>query len=120
VVVDLTAPRGEAARASLLVANTSAERCNVIFKFTDARRADGAGAAFTPDLEILPPVVELAPGQEQKFRLSLRLDPARFEEGVVYNSTLFISGGDALRIEANLRIVATAATHVANAASSEG
>jgi len=82
------------------------------FRFTDARRADGSGPAFAPDLEINPPVVELVPGQEQKFRLSLRLDPAYFQEGIVYNSTLFISGGEAFRVEVNLRIVATPATHV--------
>jgi hypothetical protein len=116
VVVDLTAPRGEVASASLLVANTAAEKCNVVFRFTDARRVDGSGPAFAPDLEIAPPVVELAPGREQKFRLSLRLDPAHFQEGVVYSSTLFISGGDAFRVEVNLRIVATSATHVVNAA----
>jgi hypothetical protein len=120
VVVDLTAPRGEVAFASLSVDNTSTERCNVIFRFTDARRADGAGPAFTPELEITPPVVELASGQEQKFRLSLRLDPARFQEGAVYNCTLFVSGGDAFRIEVNLRILATAATHMASAPPSEG
>ena len=120
VVVNLTAPRGEVAFASLSVANTSAEKCNVLFRFTNARRVDGAGPAFTPELEITPPVVELAPGQEQKFRLSLRLDPTHFQEGVIYNSTLFISGGDALRVELNLRIVATAATYVVNAPPSEG
>ena len=119
VVVDLTAPRGEVASASLSVANTAAEKCNVVFKFTDARRVDGSGPAFAPDLEITPPVVELAPGQEQKFRLSLRLDPAHFQEGAVYNSTLFISGGEAFRVEVNLRIVATAATHVVNVPPSE-
>jgi hypothetical protein len=115
VVVDLKAPRGEVASASLAVANTAAETCAVVFRFTDARRIDGSGPAFAPDLEITPPVAELAPGQELKFRLSLRLDPARFHEGAVYISTLFISGGDAFRIEVNLRIVATAATHVVNA-----
>ena len=120
VVVDLTAPRGEAASASLSVANTSANKCDVLFRFTDVRRADGAGPAFTPELEITPPDVELAPGQEQKFRLSLRLDLAHFQEGVVYISTLFISGGDAFRVEVNLRIVATAAIHVVSALPSEG
>jgi hypothetical protein len=118
VVVDLTAPRGEVASASLSVANTSAEKSSVVFRFTDARRVDGAGPAFAPDLEITPPVVELAPGQEQKFRLSLRLDPARFQEGSVYTSTLFISGGEAFRVEVNLHIVATPATHAVNAAPS--
>ena len=120
VVVDLRAPRGEAAFASISVANTSAEKCGVLFRFTDARRADGAGPAFAPELEITPPNVELEPGQEQKFRLSLRLDPVQFQEGVVYNSTLFISGGNAFRVEVNLRIVATAATHVVNAPPAEG
>jgi hypothetical protein len=119
VLVELTAPRGEVAFASISVANTAAEKCNVVFRFTDARRVDGSGPAFSPDLEITPPVVELAPGQEQKFRLSLRLDPACFQEGVVYNSTLFISGGEAFRVEVNLRIVATSATHVVTAPSSE-
>ncbi len=52
VVVQLTAPRGEVASASLSVANTSAEKCGVLFRFTDARRADGAGPAFAPELEI--------------------------------------------------------------------
>ena len=119
VVVDLAAPRGEVASASLSVANTASENCTVVFRFTDARRVDGSGPAFAPDLEITPPLFELAPGQEQKFRLSLRLDPARFQEGAVYSNTLFISGGEALRVEVNLRIVATAPTHVVNAPSSE-
>jgi hypothetical protein len=119
VVVELRAPHGEVAAASLSVANTATEKCSVVFRFTDARRVDGSGPAFAPDLEITPPLVELAPGQEQKFRLSLRLDPAHFQEGVVYNSMLFISGGEAFRVEVNLRIVATPATHVVNAPPSE-
>jgi Pili and flagellar-assembly chaperone, PapD N-terminal domain len=119
VVVDLAAPRGEVASASLSVTNTAAEPCTVIFRFTDARRVDGSGPAFAPDLDITPPVLELAPGEEQKFRISLRIDPARYQEGAVYNSTLFISGGEALRVEVNLRIVATPATHAVNAPSSE-
>jgi P pilus assembly chaperone PapD len=101
------------------VANTAAEKCSVGFRFTDARRVDGSGPAFAPDLEITPPVVELTPGQEQKFRLSLRLDPAHFQEGVIYSSTLFISGGDAFRVEVNLRIVATSARHVVTVPPSE-
>jgi len=120
VVVELRAPRGEVAFASLSVANTSAEKCNVLFRFTNARRVDGAGPAFTPELEITPPVVELAPGQEQKVRLSLRLVPAQYQEEVTYSCTLFISGGDAFRIEVNLRIVAKATPHVVNASPSEG
>jgi hypothetical protein len=119
VVLDLTAPCGEVASASLSVANTAAEKCSVGFRFTDARRVDGSGPAFAPDLEITPPVVELTPGQEQKFRLSLRLDPAHFQEGVIYSSTLFISGGDAFRVEVNLRIVATSARHVVTVPPSE-
>jgi hypothetical protein len=119
VIVDLAAPRGEVASASLSVTNTAAEACTVVFRFTDARRVDGLGPAFAPDLEITPPVLELATGQEQKFRISLRLDHARFQEGALYNSTLFISGGEALRVEVNLRIVATAARHVVNVPSPE-
>ena len=120
VVVSLTAPRGEVAFTSLSVANTSNEKCSVLFRFTDARRIDGAGPAFTPELEITPPVVELTPGEEQKFRLALRLDPAHFQEGVIYNSTLFISGGNAFRVEVALRIAATAAIHVVKGPPSEG
>jgi hypothetical protein len=119
VVVELTAPHGEVASASLSVANTAAEKSSVVFRFTDARRVDGSGPAFAPNLEITPPFAELAPGQEQKFRLSLRLDPAHFQEGVVYSSTLFISGGEAFRVEVMLRIVATSATHVVNIPPSE-
>lgn len=111
VILHLTGPRGETAIASLSVANTTGEKSAIRFSFTDARRVDGVGPAFSPEIAINPAVPELSPGEEQTIRLSVRLDAERFDVGATYASTLYINGGDALRVEVHLRILAKEPTH---------
>jgi hypothetical protein len=120
LVVQLTAPRGEVASASLTVANTTGARSTIRFSYTDARRTDGAGPAFTPELQIAPASLELDPEQEEKVSLRLRLSESRFDEGAPCACTLYIIGGDVQRVEVQLRITATAGTHAAAASDHAG
>jgi len=111
VALRLSGPLGETAIVSLTVANTTGEKASVHFKHTDARRMDGVGPAFTPDLAVTPDVLELAPGVEEKILVSVRLLPEQFDEGHPYSCVLYMEGGASLRVEAHLQIIASAPTH---------
>jgi hypothetical protein len=111
VSLRLSGPLGETAFVSLSVANTTGEKVSVHFKHTDARRMDGVGPAFTPELAVTPNVLELAPEVEEKILVSVRLLPDQFDEGQPYRCILYIDGGEALRVEVHLHIVAGAPTH---------
>ena len=113
VSLQLSGPLGETAFVSLTVSNTTPDRVTVHFKHTDARRTDGVGPAFTPQLAVTPDVLELPAAAEQKILVSVRLLPEQFDEGHAYSCVLYIDGGTALRVEAHLLIVATAPTHPA-------
>lgn len=114
VLLNVTAPRGETAFASLSIANTTDQKQAIRFVHTDARRIDGAEPAFKPEIGITPENLELDPGEEQRIQLSIVLNENDYDEGAPYTCTLYISGGDALRVEVDLRIVATALAHSAN------
>lgn len=114
VLLNVTAPRGETGFVSLSIANTTDKRRAIRFAHTDARRIDGAEPAFKPEIGITPENLELDPGEEQRIQLSIVLNENDYDEGAPYTCTLYISGGDALRVEVDLRIVATALAHSAN------
>ena len=111
VELQVAGPLGETAFVSLSVSNTTTGQVSVHFKHTDARRTDGVGPAFTPQLAVSPDVLELEPGAEQKILVSVRLEPDQFEQDHPYICVLYIDGGEALRVEVHLRILATAPTH---------
>jgi hypothetical protein len=119
VSLQLSGPLGETAFVSLTVSNTTPDKVTVHFKHTDARRTDGVGPAFTPQLAVTPDVLELPAAAEHKILVSVRLLPEQFEEGHPYTCVLYIDGGSALRVEARLFIVATAAAHAASSGNRE-
>jgi len=114
VLLNVTAPRGETAFASLSIANTTDQKQEIRFVHTDARRIDGAGPAFKPQIGITPENLELDPGEEQKIQLSILLNENDYDEGAPYTCTLYVNGGDTLRVEVDLRIVAMAHAPSAN------
>lgn len=114
VALPISAPVGETAFASLSVANTTGAKLPVHFRHTDARRVDGVGPAFTPDLAVTPDMLELDAGAEQKILVSVRLQPHQFEQDHLYNCFLYIDGGETLRVEVQLQIHATPPTHPIN------
>ena len=111
VSLRLSGPLGETAFVSLSVANTTGQKVSVRFKHSDARRTDGVGKAFTPELAVTPDMLELAPEVEEKIVVSVRLLPEQFDEGHPYTCILYIDGGEALRVEVHLHIVAGPPAH---------
>jgi hypothetical protein len=100
----LEAPVGEEARASLSIGNTRDEPAAIQATVSDVRRGDGIGPAFVADLVVTPKVLELAPGEEGRFMLSLRIDAERYEPGIAYVGALQILGHGEPRLEVPLRI----------------
>ena len=119
VALQMSAPLGETAFVSLSVANTTNGKVSVHFRHTDARRTDGVGPAFVPDLAVTPDVLELDAGAEQKILVSVRLQPPHFEQDHPYACVFYIDGGEALRVEVHLQILATSPTHPVNHEPSE-
>ncbi len=107
VLVALSGPQGGVACASLTVANTTAERTPVRYTGTEIRRLDGVGAAFPPKIVIQPETLELGPGEEATLSFSIQLDADRYETDTPYMGFLYITGDGDLRVEMQLRIVAT-------------
>jgi hypothetical protein len=106
-VINLIAPPGEIASASLSLANTRMEPVVIRYIVTDVRRADGIGPAFRPNLTLTPDTLELQPGQEASVSLSLRLDQGEYEPQALYVGTLQIIRHGEPRLEVPLRITAT-------------
>jgi hypothetical protein len=104
----LTAPLGETATASLAIANTRDEVARIRCHITDVRREDAVGPAFAPDVDVVPEPLELAPGEEARLALMLRLGVATYEPGLLYVATLHITGHGEPRMEVPLRIAPTA------------
>lgn len=105
--INLVAPLGETASASLSLANTRDEPAVIRYTVTDVRRADGVGPAFPPKISFTPEVLELQPGQEASLALSLRLDEGDYEPQVLYVGGLQIVRHGEPRLEVPLRITAT-------------
>jgi hypothetical protein len=107
-VLNLVAPLGGTASASLSVANTKQEPAVVRCTVTEVRRADGVGPSFKPGIMVLPAEVELDPGKETSLVLSLRLDEAFYDADVLYVGAVEVTGHDKAGLEVPLRITATA------------
>jgi hypothetical protein len=106
--INLVAPLGEIASASLSLANTRTETTVIRYMVTDVRRADGVGPAFPPKITFTPDLLELQPGQESSLTVSLQLEAGDFEPQVLYVGILQIIRHDEPRLEVPLRITATA------------
>jgi hypothetical protein len=106
--INLVAPLGEIASASLSLANTRTEPTVIRYMVTDVRRADGVGPAFPPNITFTPDLLELQPGQESSLTVSLQLEAGDFEPQVLYVGILQIIRHDEPRLEVPLRITATA------------
>jgi hypothetical protein len=102
----LTAPLGEAATAFFTLANTRDENARIRCDIGDVRRQDGIGPAFSPDMTVVPDDLELVPGEEARFELTVRLDGESYEPDVPYVGVLRIAGHGDPRLEVPLRIVA--------------
>src|SRR4051794_39171186 len=107
--LDLVAPLGEMASASITVSNTRDEPSVIACSVSDVRRSDGVGPAFRPDLALAPQKVELAAGEEVALTISILLRPPEFEPGPMYVGAARVSGRDDVVMEVPLRIRATPA-----------
>ncbi|MEO6966151.1 MAG: hypothetical protein ABI076_09690 [Acidobacteriaceae bacterium] len=107
VLVPLSGPQGGVASASLTVANTTTQRTPVRYTGTEVRRMDGVGAAFPPKIVIQPEALELGPGEEATISFSIQLETDHYETDMPYMGFLYITGDGDLRVEMQLRIVAT-------------
>lgn len=107
VLVTLSGPLGGVASASFTVTNTTTKRTLVRYTGTEVRRMDGVGAAFAPKIVIIPETLELGPGEEATISFSIQLDDEHYETGTPYIGFLYVTGDDDLRVEMQLRIVAT-------------
>lgn len=105
--VMLRGPLGGAAFASLTVTNTTEQRTAINYIATEVRRLDGIEAAFSPKVSITPEVLELGPGEETTITFSLQLEAGKYDAEVPYIGFLYITGDGDLRVEMQLRIVAT-------------
>jgi hypothetical protein len=105
--INMVAPLGETATASLSLANTRSEPSTIRYTASTVRRADGVGPAFPPKITFNPAVLELQPGQEAGLSLSLRLDEADYEPQVLYVGSLQIVQHGEPTVEVPLRITAT-------------
>ncbi|MBS1820571.1 MAG: hypothetical protein JST61_01135 [Acidobacteria bacterium] len=105
--VTLRGPLGGAAFTSLTVTNTTEQRTAIHYIATEVRRLDGVEAAFSPKVAITPEVLELGPGEEAAIAFSLQLEAGKYEAETPYIGFLYITGEGDLRVEIQLRIVAT-------------
>jgi hypothetical protein len=105
--LDLSAPLGETASASLSVANTRDEVSVVRCRLTEVRRSDGVGPSFVPAGTVTPQERELAPQEDTTVTVSLLLDDDRYVAGPLYIGSLHVSGHGDVALEVPLRITAT-------------
>jgi hypothetical protein len=108
--LNLTAPLGEMAVATLEVENSTEKRTTIQCSVTEVRRSDGVGPAFDPKITLTPETLELGPGEQGNLRLALQLDETNYDTGALYAGTLFISGQAELPVDVLLRIIATPST----------
>jgi hypothetical protein len=99
---------GESASALLTIENTRAEAATIRCLITELRRADGVGPAFTPSVIVDPDGLLLEAGQESAVRVSLHLDPSRFEPGVRYVGVVQLLRRGDDRLDIPLQVTASA------------
>jgi hypothetical protein len=107
VLISLSGPLGGIATASMTVTNTTAQKTPVRYTGTEVRRMDGVGAAFSPKIVIQPETLELRPNEEGTISFSIELNADDYEPDAPYIGFLYITGDGDLRVEMQLRIVAT-------------
>jgi hypothetical protein len=107
--VMLRGPLGGAAFSSFTVTNTTAKRTAIRYIVTEVRRLDGVSAAFAPKVAITPEVLELGPDEEVTITFSIQLEANKYDIDASYIGFLYITGDGDLRVEMQLRIVATQA-----------
>jgi hypothetical protein len=90
VYLDMVAPVGEVATASLVIENTNPQPAPVTCTVSEFRNTDGTGPAFRASLEIEPAALTLAPQGSHTLSLRLQLDPTQFSGGKTYAATLTI------------------------------
>lgn len=105
--VALRGPLGGVAFATFTVTNTTEQRTAIRYIATEVRRMDGVGAAFAPKVAITPEVLELGPGDEAEITFAIQLEAERYDVETPYIGFLYITGDGDLRVEMQLRIVAT-------------
>lgn len=106
--VILAAASGATASAVVSLTNTRDARARLRCTVGDVRRADGVGPAFVPRVEIAPARLDLAPGQADDVRLSLRLDADVYVAGSPYLGTLCVSRRGEAPLDLPLQIAVTA------------
>ena len=112
-VLNLIAPVGGIASASLSLTNTQDQPAIIRGSVTDIRRADGVGPAFAPKIIIAPDALELRPGAEASMILSLQLDAGDYAPEVLYVGAVHITRQGEPRVEVPLRVRATPAAPAA-------
>jgi hypothetical protein len=106
----LTGSLGSIVTASLSVTNTSGQRARISHQIFDVRRVDGVGPSLIPEVTFAPEILELEPDEEGTLRVSLQLDPARYDADALYAGKLQLAGASEVPLELELRILATVAT----------
>jgi hypothetical protein len=106
-VLNLTAPIGETASASLALSNTKDEPTVIRCRVSEIRRVDGIDPAFTPKISITPESLKLQPGEEASLLVSLQLEEGDYTPGVLYIGTLEITSHGEPSFEVPLQIKAT-------------
>jgi hypothetical protein len=119
-VLNLLAPLGGTASASLSLANTQEERSLIRCTVTTIRRADGVGPAFAPKVTITPEALELGPGEEGSLRLSVQLEEGAYTPDALYIGAVHLMGHGEPRLEVPLQITATHAVPAAARTVSKG
>ncbi|HWK68816.1 hypothetical protein [Pseudorhodoplanes sp.] len=105
--IELVAALGSTANASFSISNTRDVPAVIRCEVADARRSDGVGPAFVPNIMREPNEFELAPGQEARVTLALPLDEAIYAPEAQYVGALHVVSGGEPHVEIPLRIMAT-------------
>jgi hypothetical protein len=110
VTLTLRGPVSTTATASLAITNTTRVRTQIGHQVVDVRRVDGVGPSFVAPITFVPEKLELEPGEEATLAISLLLDSEQYAADAWYNGTLSLTGAGEVPLEADLRILASAAS----------
>jgi hypothetical protein len=110
VALSLSGTAGATTAAALSITNTTGQRTRIDHQVADVRRVDGEGPSFVPAVKFVPEALELGPDEEGTLTVSLDLDPERYDTDALYTGAVYLSGGSAVPLEVELRILAMAVT----------